>query len=88
MGRQRFPINNKKRARDDGSSGPSRSRPKINVKSEELSGNAQEQQIRALQVSQDVVYFLSVVPDEARIQAEVDTLKAALRNLTNLICQA
>ncbi|KAH9072851.1 hypothetical protein EDB83DRAFT_2312999 [Lactarius deliciosus] len=45
--RQGSPNDNKKRAREDGSPGPSRSHPRI--KSEELSGDAREQRIRALQ---------------------------------------
>jgi len=40
VGRQASPIKNKKRAREDGSLGPSRSHPKIAVKSEELSEDA------------------------------------------------
>ena len=80
MGRQRSPINKKKRARDDGSPGPSRSRPKINVKSEGLSGEA-EQRIQALQVSWGIVYF-RVASDEACIQAELDALKAAVQSGT------
>ncbi|KAI9441455.1 hypothetical protein H4582DRAFT_1932784 [Lactarius indigo] len=45
--RQRSPTNNKKRAREDGSLSPSRSRQKI--KREDLSEDAREQRIRALQ---------------------------------------
>ncbi|KAH9042715.1 hypothetical protein EDB85DRAFT_1916440 [Lactarius pseudohatsudake] len=45
--RQGSPIDNKKRVREDGSPDPSGSRQKI--KSEELSGDAREQRIRALQ---------------------------------------
>ena len=62
VGRQGPPIN-KKRAREDGSPGPSRRRPKIKVKREVLSGDARAQRMRALQVSQGVVYFLRVAPD-------------------------
>jgi hypothetical protein len=58
------PINEKKRAREDGSPGPSRSRPKVNsIKSEEPS-RARAQRIHALQVSQGVVCFPIVSPDK------------------------
>ncbi|KAH9177555.1 hypothetical protein EDB89DRAFT_2064530 [Lactarius sanguifluus] len=53
VGRQESPINNKKRAREDGSPGPSRSRPKI--KREELSGDARTQRMRALQAELDAL---------------------------------
>ncbi len=62
-GRQESPINNKKRVREDGSPGPSRRRPNVKIKSEELSGDARTQRMRALRVSQGVVYFLRVAPD-------------------------
>jgi len=67
VNRQGSPINNKKRAREDVSPGPSRSRPRIKIKSEELSGDARAQRMRALQVSQGVVCFLRVAPDGACI---------------------
>jgi len=67
--RQGSPINNKKRAREDGSPGPSSSRSKIRVKTEELSGDARAEQIRALQ---------------AELQAELDSLKAAERSGTSV----
>ncbi|KAH9072853.1 hypothetical protein EDB83DRAFT_2516616 [Lactarius deliciosus] len=53
VGRQESPINNKKRAREGGSPGPSRSRPKI--KREELSGDARTQRMRALQAELDAL---------------------------------
>ena len=65
MSRQGSPIKNKKRARGDGSPSPSRSHPKIAVKSEELSGDVATQQIQALQVSQGIIVrFPWVTPDE------------------------
>ena len=64
VGRQGTLIKNRKRAREDGSPGPSRSRPKITVKSEELSGDAAAQRIQALQVSQGSTRFPRVAPDE------------------------
>jgi len=75
VGRQGSPVNNKKRARD-GSPGPSRSRPDIKIKREELSGDVRAQRIRALQVSQGVVCFIRVAPDGTRTQAEMDALMA------------
>ncbi|KAI9466361.1 hypothetical protein BJY52DRAFT_1183219 [Lactarius psammicola] len=53
VGRQGSPVNNMKRAREEGSPGPSRSRPK--VKREELSEDACEQRIRALQAELDAL---------------------------------
>ena len=44
-------VNDRKRARDDGSPTPSKRRSGTTVKSEEISGNAREQRIQALQVS-------------------------------------
>jgi hypothetical protein len=44
-------VNDRKRTRDDGSPGPSKRRSGTTVKSEEISGNAREQRIQALQVS-------------------------------------
>jgi hypothetical protein len=44
-------VNDRKRARNDGSPGPSKRRTGITVKREEISGNAREQRIQALQVS-------------------------------------
>jgi hypothetical protein len=52
VSRQETLIKNRKRAREGGSPGPSRNRPKITVKSEELSGDAAAQRIQALQVIQ------------------------------------
>ena len=75
-------IKNKKRAREDGSVGPSRSRPKIAVKSEDLSENMATQRIQALQVSQGIVYFPRVTLDEACVQAELESLKAAVQSGT------
>lgn len=49
VGRSGSPIKNKKRAREAGSPGPSRRRPKITVKSEGLSGDLAAQQIQSLQ---------------------------------------
>lgn len=65
VGKQGSLIKNNKRAREDDSPGPSRSRPKIEVKSEDFSGDARSERIRALQVSQDIVCFHRVAPDEA-----------------------
>lgn len=48
-------IKNKKRAREDRSPGPSRTRPKIKVKSEEFSGNTRLERIRALQAELDAL---------------------------------
>ena len=76
------PIKNKKRAREDESPGPSKSRPKITVKSEGLSGDTATQQIQALQVSLDIVCFPQVVLDDACIQAELDALKASVQSGT------
>jgi len=82
VGRHGSPINNKKRAREDGSPGPSRSRQKIKIKREELSGDTRPQQIQALQVSQDVISFLRVAPDGTWMQAELDALKTAGQSST------
>ena len=82
VGRQKSPIKNKKRAREDGSAGPSTSHPKIAVKSEELLGNMAIQRIQLLQVSQGIVCFPRVAFDEACVQAEQDTLKAAVQSGT------
>lgn len=55
VGRQGSPIHEKKRAREGGSPGPSRSRPKLNsVKSEEPS-RARAQRMQALQAELDVL---------------------------------
>ena len=75
-------IKNKKRAREDGSVGPSRSRPKIAVKSEELSEDMATQRIQALQVGQGIVCFPRVAFDEACVQAELESLKAAVQSGT------
>ena len=65
VNRQVSPINEKKRAREDGSPGPSRSRPKVNpVKSEEPL-RARAQRIQALQVSKGGVCFPIVSTDKA-----------------------
>ncbi|KAH9006363.1 hypothetical protein EDB86DRAFT_3098017 [Lactarius hatsudake] len=53
--RQGSPINNKKRAREDGSPGPSRSRQNIKVKREDLSGDARAERMRALQAELDAL---------------------------------
>ena len=86
VGRQGSPINNKKRAREDGSPGPSSSRPKIKVE-RELSGDARAQQIRALQVSRDIVYFPRVASNgacmQAELQAELEVLEAAEQSGTS-----
>ncbi|KAF8268891.1 hypothetical protein EI94DRAFT_1699864 [Lactarius quietus] len=57
VGRRGSPNKNKtkKRARDDGSPGPSRRRPKITVKSEELSEDVVTQRIQALQAELDAL---------------------------------
>ncbi|KAN0130158.1 hypothetical protein V8E53_012103 [Lactarius tabidus] len=56
VGNPGSPIRNKKRAREeDGSPGPSRSHPKITVKSEGLSGDLATQRIEALQAELDVL---------------------------------
>ena len=60
VSRQESQINNKKRAREDGSPGPSRSRSKIK---RELSGDARAKRMRVLQVSQGIVWFLRVEPN-------------------------
>lgn len=54
VGRQELQTS-KKRAREDGSPGPSRRRQNIKVKNEELSGDVQEQRIRALQTELDAL---------------------------------
>ena len=81
-GRPGSPIKKKKRARENGSPGPSRSRPRITVKSEELSGDMAVQRIEALQVSLDILRFPQVVLDDACIQAELDALKASVQSGT------
>ncbi|KAI9465924.1 hypothetical protein BJY52DRAFT_1243484 [Lactarius psammicola] len=55
VGRQGSPVNNKKRAREDGSPGPSRNRRKIKIKREALSGDARAQRMRALQAELDAL---------------------------------
>ncbi|KAH9047254.1 hypothetical protein EDB84DRAFT_1573692 [Lactarius hengduanensis] len=55
LNRQGSPINNKKRAREDKSPDPSRSRQNIKIKREELSGDAREQRIQALLAELDVL---------------------------------
>ncbi|KAH9177554.1 hypothetical protein EDB89DRAFT_1418262 [Lactarius sanguifluus] len=77
---QGSPINNEKRAREDGSPGPSRSRQNIK---RELSEGAREQRIRALQVSQGVVW-LRVAPDGTCMQAELDALRAPKQSDTSV----
>ena len=81
VGRPGSPIKNRKRARENGSPGPSRSRPKITVKSEGLSGDMAAQQIQALQVSPDI-RFTQVALDDTCIQAELDALKASVQSGT------
>ena len=76
------PIKNRKRAREDGSPGPSKSRPKITVKSEGHSGDVATRRIRALQVSLDIVRFSQVALYDACIQAELDALKASVQSGT------
>ena len=82
VGRPGSPIKNKKRVREDGSPGPSRSRPKITVKSEGLSVDVATQRIQALQVSLDIVRFPQFALDDACIQAELDALKASVQSGT------
>jgi len=82
VGRQGSPINNKKRAREDGSPGPSRCRP--NIKREKLSGDARARRMRALQVSHGVVCFPRVAPDGAFMQAELYALKVAEQSSTSV----
>jgi hypothetical protein len=82
VGRQGSPIKDKKRAREDGSAGPSRSRPKIAIKSEELSEDMAIQRIQTLQVSQGIVCFPRVAFDEACVQAELESLKASMQSGT------
>jgi hypothetical protein len=82
VGRSGSPIKNKKRAREAGSPGPSRRRPKITVKSEGLSGDLAAQQIQSLQVSLDLVRLPQVAPDDACIQAELAALKASVQSGT------
>ncbi|KAH8996752.1 hypothetical protein EDB92DRAFT_1814117 [Lactarius akahatsu] len=53
--RQGSPINHKKRAREDGSPGPSRSRQNIKIKREDLSGDARAERMRALQAELDAL---------------------------------
>ncbi|KAH9072858.1 hypothetical protein EDB83DRAFT_137851 [Lactarius deliciosus] len=53
VSRQGSPVNNNKRAREDGSPGPSRSRQKF--KREELSRDARAERMRALQAEMDVL---------------------------------
>jgi hypothetical protein len=55
VGRQGSPLNDKKRAREDGSPGPSRSRPKVKIKREGLSGDARTERMRVLQVELDAL---------------------------------
>ncbi len=81
LGRQGSPIN-KKRAREDGSPDPPRSRPII--KREEFSGDARAQRMRALQVSQGVVCLLRVASDGTCMQAELDALKTADQSGTSV----
>jgi hypothetical protein len=81
--RQGSPVNNKKRAREDGSPGPSSSRLKVKpVKGEELSEDARAQRMQALQVSQGVVRFPRVAPDGVYMQAELAALKGAEQSST------
>jgi hypothetical protein len=83
VGRPGCPIKNKKRAREeDGSPGPSRSHPKITVKSEGLSGDLATQRIEALQVSPDLIHFPQVALHDACIQAELEALKASVQSGT------
>ncbi|KAH9072850.1 hypothetical protein EDB83DRAFT_2568583 [Lactarius deliciosus] len=53
--RQGSPINNKKRAREDRSPDPSRSRQNIKIKREDLAGDAREQRIQALLAELDAL---------------------------------
>ncbi|KAH9042716.1 hypothetical protein EDB85DRAFT_2226861 [Lactarius pseudohatsudake] len=53
--RQGSPINNKKRAREDRSPDPSRSRQNIKIKRENLSGDARAQRIQALLAELDAL---------------------------------
>ncbi|KAH9177551.1 hypothetical protein EDB89DRAFT_2226010 [Lactarius sanguifluus] len=53
--RQGSPINHKKRAREDGSPGPSRGHPNIKIKREDLSGDARTERMRALQAELDAL---------------------------------
>ncbi|KAH9177552.1 hypothetical protein EDB89DRAFT_2064528 [Lactarius sanguifluus] len=55
LSRQGSPTNHKKRAREDKSPDPSRSRQNIKIKREELSGDAREQRIQALLAELDVL---------------------------------
>jgi hypothetical protein len=85
--RQESPINNKKRAREGGSPGPSRSRPKAKpVKGEELSEDTRAQRIQSLQVSQGVVRCprVAFASDEVYMQAELDALKGAGESSTSV----
>jgi hypothetical protein len=50
-------FNDRKRAREGGSPGPSTRRPRRSVKNEDMSGHARAQRIRALQVSRAVKRF-------------------------------
>ncbi|KAH9042714.1 hypothetical protein EDB85DRAFT_2139255 [Lactarius pseudohatsudake] len=69
---QGSPINNKKRAREDGSPGPPRSRQKIK---RELSEDAREQRIRALQAELDTL----------RAAKQSGTVKRELRSPSPII---
>lgn len=85
MGRQGSPINNKRvRDSEDGSPGPSRSRPKKPVKGEELSDDTRAQRIQDLQVSQGVVRSPRVASDEVCMQAQLTALKDAERSSSSV----
>ena len=86
VGRQGSPVNDKKRAREGGSPGPSRNHPKVKIK-RGLSGDARAQRMRVLQVSQGVVCFVCffrIVPDGVCMQVELDALKTAEQSGTSI----
>ena len=59
-------VNDRKRAREDGSSGPSKRRAGPTVKKEEVSGDARTQRIQALQVSRINGGLLYLVAPDSR----------------------
>ncbi|KAI9465921.1 hypothetical protein BJY52DRAFT_1220628 [Lactarius psammicola] len=79
-----IPINNKERARDDGSPCPSRSRPKIKRESTHRGRTRAVNADSSGQSGEGVVCFLRVAPDGACIQAELDALKAAEQSDTSV----